>query len=43
MPTTKTGWERHNRVVFDEITEIYDKTRWDYPPEIFSDTIKCFT
>ena len=40
MPTTKTGWERHNRVVFDEITENYDKTRWDYPPEIFSDIIK---
>ncbi|MCL2247877.1 MAG: class I SAM-dependent methyltransferase [Oscillospiraceae bacterium] len=40
MSATKTGWERHNRVVFDEITENYDKTRWDYPPEIFSDIIK---
>jgi len=40
MPTTKTGWERHNRVVFDEITENYDKSRWGYPSEIFSDIIK---
>jgi SAM-dependent methyltransferase len=34
---TKTGWERENRVHFDEIAENYDKARWDYPGELFAD------
>jgi len=41
MPkSNKTGWERENRVVFDDIVIKYDKVRWDYPIELFSDVIK---
>ena len=36
---TKTGWERDNRTHFDEIVINYDKARWDYPAELFSDAI----
>ena len=35
-----TGWERENRVHFDDITVNYDKYRWDYPAELFADAIK---
>ena len=38
--TNKTGWERHNRVVFNEITENYEKVRWGWIPEIFEDIVK---
>ena len=34
---TKTGWERENRIHFDEIAVNYDKARWDYPAELFAD------
>jgi len=34
---TKTGWERENRVHFDDIVENYDKMRWDYPNELYAD------
>ena len=33
----KTGWERENRTLFDEIVINYDKVRWDYPAELFAD------
>ena len=39
MNNTKTGWERENRVHFDEIAVNYDKYRWDYPAELFVDAI----
>ena len=39
MSNTKTGWERENRVHFDEIAVNYDKYRWDYPAELFADAI----
>jgi SAM-dependent methyltransferase len=35
-----TGWERENRVHFDEIAVNYDKYRWDYPAELFADAIR---
>jgi len=34
---TVTGWEQENRKHFDEIVVNYDKVRWDYPDELFSD------
>jgi len=34
------GWERHNRVHFDDIVENYDKVRWDYPHELYEDIFK---
>ncbi|MDR2572041.1 MAG: class I SAM-dependent methyltransferase [Oscillospiraceae bacterium] len=37
--TNTTGWERDNRVHFDEIVVNYDKYRWDYPAELFADAI----
>lgn len=37
MADTKTGWERDNRIHFDEIVVNYDKSRWDYPDELFRD------
>ena len=41
MPKSyKAGWERENRVIFDDIVVKYDKVRWDYPVELFSDVIK---
>jgi len=36
----KTGWERENRVHFDEIVLNYDKARWDYPQPMFDDIFK---
>jgi len=36
----KTGWERENRIHFDEIAVRYDKYRWDYPAELFADAIR---
>ena len=39
MTESKTGWEREHRIHFDEITENYEKVRWDYPDQIFSDII----
>ncbi|MCL2055926.1 MAG: GNAT family N-acetyltransferase, partial [Oscillospiraceae bacterium] len=33
----KTGWERENRVHFDDIVVNYDKARWNYPDELFAD------
>lgn len=35
----KTGWERDNRIHFDEIVVNYDKVRWDYPEDLFRDII----
>jgi len=35
--TEKTGWERENRVHFDEIVDVYDKVRVGYPSELFED------
>jgi SAM-dependent methyltransferase len=35
-----TGWERDNRMHFDEIVVNYDKVRWDYPDELFTDAIQ---
>lgn len=40
MGVARTGWERENRVHFDEIVENYDKIRWDYPSLLFSDAIE---
>ena len=40
MTNTKTGWERDNRMHFDEIVVNYDKFRWDYPAELFADAIQ---
>ena len=37
---SKTGWERDNRTHFDDIVLNYDKVRWDYPAELFTDAIK---
>ena len=34
---TKTGWEKENKVHFDEIVVNYDKVRWDYPQQMFDD------
>jgi len=34
------GWERENRVIFDDIVVNYDKSRWDYPGELFEDVSK---
>jgi ubiquinone/menaquinone biosynthesis C-methylase UbiE len=36
----KTGWERENRTHFNEITEKYDKARWDYPDILYDDIFK---
>jgi SAM-dependent methyltransferase len=35
----KTGWERENRTLFDEIVVNYDKSRWDYPAALFTDIV----
>lgn len=40
MVGKKTGWERENRTHFDEIVVNYDKARWYYPDELFTDIIK---
>ena len=40
MSESKTGWERENRVHFDEIAVNFDKYRWDYPAELFADAIQ---
>jgi len=40
MEKMKTGWERENRVHFDDIVVNYDKARWDYPVELFADIFK---
>jgi len=40
MDKQVTGWERENRVIFDDIVVNYDKSRWDYPGELFEDVIK---
>ena len=34
------GWERNNRIHFDEIVVNYDKFRWEYPVELFADAIR---
>ncbi|MDR0273587.1 MAG: class I SAM-dependent methyltransferase [Clostridiales bacterium] len=39
----KTGWERERRKHFDEIVEAYDKTRWEYPRELYEDVLKYCT
>lgn len=33
----KTGWERNNRIHFDDIVVDYDKIRQEYPDQIFTD------
>jgi len=35
-----TGWERHNRIIFDEMVERYDKIRWGYPNELYADILR---
>ena len=35
-----SGWEREKRTHFDEIVSNYDKARWDYPAELFSDAVR---
>ncbi len=35
-----TGWERNNRIFFDEIVTNYDKVRWGYPDELYMDIIR---
>ena len=35
-----TGWERENRTHFDEIVVNYDKVRWNYPDDLFTDAIQ---
>lgn len=35
-----TGWERKNRVIFDEIVISYDRIRWEYPDELCADIIR---
>lgn len=37
----KTGWERENRTHFDDIVVNYDKARWKYPAELYTD-ILCY-
>lgn len=37
MAKGKTGWEIERRAHFDEIVVNYDKARWNYPDELFSD------
>ena len=37
MNKSKTGWERENRTLFDEIVVNYDKVRWNYPAELYAD------
>ena len=39
LPDSKTGWERENRTHFDDIVVNYDKVRWDYPPELYTDIL----
>ena len=36
----RTGWERNNRIIFDEIVTNYDKVRWGYPDELYMDIIR---
>lgn len=40
MSESGTGWERNQRIHFDEIVENYDAVRPNYPKEIFEDIIK---
>ncbi len=41
MGTDKgTGWERNKRTHFDEIVMNYDKVRWGYPDELFTDVLR---
>jgi len=35
-----SGWERSNRIIFDEIADKYDRIRWGYPDELFADIIQ---
>jgi ubiquinone/menaquinone biosynthesis C-methylase UbiE len=37
MDNIKTGWETEKRTHFDEIVVNYDKARWEYPAELFTD------
>lgn len=37
LSSQKTGWERENRTHFDDIVVNYDKVRWDYPSELYTD------
>ncbi|MCL1829886.1 MAG: class I SAM-dependent methyltransferase [Oscillospiraceae bacterium] len=39
MKQGTTGWERENRVHFDEIVANYDQIRWDYPDKLFQDAL----
>ena len=40
MPTNKTGWERENRIHFDDIVLNYDKIRPEYPAKLFQEVFK---
>lgn len=35
-----SGWERSNRIIFDEIADKYDRIRWGCPDELFADIIQ---
>ena len=36
----QTGWERNNRIVFDEIVNSYDTMRPEYPDDLFRDVLE---
>jgi hypothetical protein len=36
----KTGWERNNRTLFDDIVLNYDKVRGSYPDRLFDIYVK---
>jgi ubiquinone/menaquinone biosynthesis C-methylase UbiE len=38
--SVKLGWEREYRTHFDEIVATYDRVRWKYPDELFTDVIR---
>ena len=36
----QTGWERNNRIIFDEIVNSYDMMRPEYPDDLFQDVLQ---
>lgn len=38
--SNQTGWERNNRIVFDEIVVSYDTMRPEYPDDLFRDVLE---
>lgn len=39
MEQIQTGWERDRRTHFNEIAAQYDRTRWEYPAELYRDLL----